>query len=372
VGTIAYTLSVGGQAVPAAVTEAILKVELEDAVGLADIARIRLRTAVRDDGSGWTLLDDDTFPRLAALKLSISVGDGEPQPLIDGYVVEAQAEFSNEPGGSALSVIALDPSVLMGLEDKARAWPDQPDSDIASAIFGEYSFDSDVEATEPSRQSDDVTTIQRGTDLQFVRALARRNGFEFYVEIDPGSGRPKAHFHPPRLDGEAQGVLSVNMGPSTNVNAFKTRFNMIRPAQAKAKGMDAASREEQSAEVEQPSLRTLGAHSTLSDDRPRKLIVDRTGLSQSGELESYAKAVVDESAWALTAEGELNTVAFGKILRAKRLVAVRGVGRTLSGLYYVERVLHAISDEGYLQRFWLRRTGTGLSGDEDFTGGGAQ
>ena len=47
--------------------------------------------------------------------------------------------------------------------------------------------------------------------------------------------------------------------------------------------------------------------------------------------------------------------------------ALRGVGRTFSGRYYVERVLHAITSDGsYVQRFTLRRNATGLTGQENF------
>ena len=54
-------------------------------------------------------------------------------------------------------------------------------------------------------------------------------------------------------------------------------------------------------------------------------------------------------------------------LKAKLPVMVRGVGRTFSGRYYVERVLHLIgSDSSYVQRFTLRRNATGLTGQENF------
>lgn len=84
-------------------------------------------------------------------------------------------------------------------------------------------------------------------------------------------------------------------------------------------------------------------------------------------MQTYAQAVVDRSAWAITADGELNTVAYGGLLRAKRPVNVRGAGRQFSGTYYVEKVLHTISGEGYTQRFTLRRNALGLVGRERFT-----
>ena len=65
---------------------------------------------------------------------------------------------------------------------------------------------------------------------------------------------------------------------------------------------------------------------------------------------------------AITAEGELNTVAYGGMLRAKRPIMVRGAGRQFSGTYYVERVHHIFTPESYTQRFTLRRNAVGLAG----------
>jgi phage protein D len=242
------------------------------------------------------------------------------------------------------------------------------DSDIGMAIFGdqEYGFEPVVVETNWRRQEMDQKVIQRGTDIRFLKHLARRNGFECYVEANPNTGRLEGHFHPPRLEQEPQGVLSVSLSSATNANSFNARFNMIQPATAQAKGLDIETLSDQQAHEESISLPGLGKDPTLTGDRPRKVLLSQTGLFQTSELQTCARAVVDRSCWAVTAEGDLNTVAYGGILRAKRPVLVRGAGRKLSGAYYVEKVLHVISGEGYTQRFTLRRNATGLTNQENF------
>ena len=102
-------------------------------------------------------------------------------------------------------------------------------------------------------------------------------------------------------------------------------------------------------------------------ERPRKVLLSQLGMAQSGEVQRYAQAVVDRSSWSIVAEGELNTVAYGGVLKAKQPVMVRGVGPQFSGRYYVERVLHTIEGDGtYGQRFTLRRNAIGLTGRENF------
>jgi len=363
---VSYALLVNGTPASPDLLDVIQQIEVEDHADMADMMRLRLAVSVREDGSGWTVLDEDLFTRLASLQIQVTVGSGPAEPLIEAYVIENSAEFSNQPGGSVLSVVAMDPTVLMNLEEKVRPWPDMTDSDIAATVFGEYGFSGDVEQTQPARPEVDHTTIQRGTDIQFLKQLAKRNGYESYVEIDPSTGAIEAHFHPPRPEQPPQGVLSVNMGEATNVNSFEARYDMLRPTTAQVTGLDIETRSDQPAQVESLSQRGLGSAPALNGDRRRKVLLSQTGLAQTGELQALAQAVVDRSAWAIIAEGELNTVAYGGVLRAKRPVEVRGAGRQFSGTYYVDRVLHILRGDEYTQRFTLRRNALGLTGQERF------
>jgi phage protein D len=369
---IAYTLEVDGAPADGALLAAVRRIEVEDHADMADMLRLTLAMAVKTDGSGWSMLDDDVFPRLCPIRLALTVGRGASIPLIAAHVMESRAVFGNDPGGSTLTVVAMDPTVLMHLEEKVKAWPNMADSDVASAIFSDaaYGFTPVVEATGFVRDDNEHTLLQRGTDIQFLRQLAERNGYECYVELNAASGEIEGHFHPPRHDEDPQGVLSVNLGQATNVNAFRARHEQIGPATASVTGLDAASGEDQPATVDATVLAPLGSSEPVSGDRPRHLLLSGTGMALGGELQAYAQAVVDRSAWAITAEGELNTVAYGGVMRAKRPVTVRGAGRAFSGTYYVERVLHAFTGDGYVQRFTLRRNAVGLTGRERFTDDG--
>ncbi len=361
---ISYTLSVDGSAASEELASAIQQVEVEDHAEMAAILRLRLTVAVRPDGSGWTIVDDATFARFTKIKLDAKAGSSQAQTLIDGYVIETSITFS--PEKSVLTVVAMDGSVLMNLEEKVRRWPATADGDIAESIFGDYGFSTEVTATAQAHDEDQQTTIQRGTDIQFLQYLARRNGYECYVESDPDNGETKGHFHPPAMQQQPLGVISVNLGEATNVDSFQLRHDLFRPLHAKVKGVEIEDGSEQDVTAEQASLHLLGSTTTVSDDKPRTVLVSQTGLGYGGDWQTLAQAVVDDSSWAVTADGELNTATFGGVLRAKRLVNVRGIGRLYSGTYYVQRVLHTFSSEGHRQRFTLRRNATGLSGSESF------
>jgi phage protein D len=366
---ITYTLTINGTAASAAVLNAVKRIEMEDHAAMADMLRLRLAVAVKEDGSGWTLLDEDLFTRLVNIKLSVNVGTGKAIPLISAYVIEVDTSFSSDPSASELTVTAMDPTVIMHLEEKVKPWPNMMDSDVASAIFSDasYRFTPTVESTRWSRQENDHTLMQRGTDIQFLHQLADRNGYECFVEIND-SGEVEGHFHPPKHDGKPQGTLTVNMGAATNVNRFRARYDMLGPTTAQAATLDPDDASAQQGQAQGSTQADgMGGEPAVPAQRPRKVLLSQLGMAQSGEVQRYAQAVVDRSSWSIVAEGEVNTVAYGGVLRAKRPVMVRGVGRQFSGRYYVERVLHRIGGDGaYTQRFTLRRNATGLTGQEDF------
>ncbi len=363
---VSYTLLVDGAPMDAEVMGAIQQIEVEEHADMADILRMRVATAVSEDGAAWTVVDDNVIGRLTEIELRITVGAGLPGFVFKGHIAELNAVYANQPGESYLEVVALDPTVLMNLEQKVRAWPDMADGDIASTIFSEYGFTPDVDTTQPTRQETDVTTIQRGTDIQFLTKLARRNGFDCYVEVDPLMGTTQGHFHPPRLDESPQGVLSVNLGEATNVDNFRARYDMLRPTSATAGGLTIGEQSVESGESASTDADELGSESLLGGDSPRVLLPSRTALFDGGELQTYVQGLVNRSSFAVVADGELHTSAYGDILRAKRPVNVRGAGRMFSGTYYVEKVLLTLSGETNTQAFTLRRNALGLSGQESF------
>jgi phage protein D len=363
---ISYSLKVAGQAADAQLIESILSVEVEDHAILADVARIKVATALSNRGASWATLDGPLCQRLANVKIAVRIGGGSEVPLIDGYVIDVRASLTPNPSSSAIEVVAMDATVLLDLEEKVRAWPDQADDAIASTIFGEQGFQSNVTSTNPVRQATDVTTMQRSTDMRFLKRLAERNGFECFVDVD-SNGDTIGHFHPPDLQQTAQAVLSVNLGSATTLDEFKVRYDMLSATQASASGVDVQDATAQPTQVQSASLHDQGDTSTVPSDRPRVRLLTGGGLSRTGELQTLSQAVVDRSAFAITADGLVNAAALGQALRAKQPVLVRGAGTQFSGEYYVERVLHRFDTSGYQQRVTLKRNAAGVLRQDSFT-----
>ena len=75
---------------------------------------------------------------------------------------------------------------------------------------------------------------------------------------------------------------------------------------------------------------------------------------------TLSQAEIDKSTDAtVAASSELDVTHYGNILRARRIVGLRGVGYLHNGLYYVKSVTHKIKCGEYKQSFTLTREGLG-------------
>jgi hypothetical protein len=59
----------------------------------------------------------------------------------------------------------------------------------------------------------------------------------------------------------------------------------------------------------------------------------------------------------VTASGSLDVMRYGRALRSRMLVGVRGAGLAYDGLYYVNSVTHQLKQGEYKQNFSLSRDG---------------
>ena len=147
---------------------------------------------------------------------------------------------------------------------------------------------------------------------------------------------------------------------------------MHATTEAKAANVDVNTGQIQDGQVQTSGADLLGQeglHGRI--ERPALLLPSKTGLTSVAELDTLCRAIADRSAWAVTAEGELDTAVYKNVLRSHRTISVRGAGNLYSGDYYVSRVLHTIAGDSYRQQFELRRNASGLTGGEDFEDDGA-
>jgi phage protein D len=390
----AYQLTLGGEPVDDAFYGDVRSLTVEETTAGQGTAVLRL-TLSKDQGGAWSYLDDERLAPFARLDVAVgfsgglasalgalgsllSGGSSGLETVFSGYVTGVALHLGAEPADAQLEVRAGDPFVLMGLEQKTVAWPDLADSDIVQQIVAAYGFEVDATPTSPVHSEDDTLVVQRASDADFVRRLARRHAYEAFFRAS-SDGPPTCRFGPPDLGGSPLPDLAVQFGDDSNLVAFDASLDALRPLAVSAAQVDARSKQTATGEADSSDLAPLGA-SSLDDlvqgplaslvtpnVQQGRMLVAAVPTADVTELTALAQAVRDEAAWMTTASGEVNCTAYGNVLRAGRLVLVKGAGTTHSGRYYLTRVRHVFQSDGsYRQLFEARRNARDLDGSEGF------
>src|SRR5271166_181498 len=119
---VAYSVYIDNKPAPPDLLSVIQNIEFEDHAEMSDMLRLTVAIAVKGGCVGWSVIDDNTFRRLTKIRVNVNVGSGKTEPLIEAYVTEANANFSNQPGQSILNVVAMESTVLMNLLEDNKAW----------------------------------------------------------------------------------------------------------------------------------------------------------------------------------------------------------------------------------------------------------
>jgi phage protein D len=327
-------------------------IRIEQAVDMVTEASLTLPIGV-DDGGEWTDVLEDFVQPGTRVRVEVKVGDDPFVPLIEGRVVAQRFTLAGAPNESEAVIVVHDESSEMNRQDKVRLFEELAPEEIAEEVFGEYGFDVEVDSSGLGAASFERAVMQRGTDMQLLRRIARACGMVVYVDPGAAPGASVGRFR--RLaTGDDDLPELVLSGGERNVNKLTLELDALTPVTARADQLDPASLEVLSSEIDVSSDRPLGDVTIADLTRPKTIFVDGVDGVQD-DLEAAAQAAVDRGAWAYTGEGEVSAEIYAGVMQPYRRVAVAGAGSRLSGQYLISEVTHELSDEGYTQRFTLRR-----------------
>ncbi|MER7582099.1 hypothetical protein [Kitasatospora sp. NPDC097691] len=356
---VTAVLLVDNAPAPGEVLDALQELVVETTLDAPGTFRLRLGTGLSPRGE-WPLLEADRFTAGQSVRIGAVIGT-VPLPvfLFAGYAATRSVVYGENAGDSSVEVGGLDATGLMNLQDRTQAWPNLPDAVIAAQIFAGYRLVPQVSPTGPVLIEPEGTTVQRGSDIRFLRRLARRNGFEVYTLPQANTGIEVGHFHEVSAEGLPVATLAVRAGSASGVTDLRIGHDMLRATTVTADAMDLR-HSGQNAEVTAVSS-TIGGTSVLTGLSPTPVTrLTGSALTGAGDLRKAAQALVDRAALAIVAEGTVDA-SVGP-LRPGDPIRLAGAGPAYSGPWLVRKVVHRISPKAYSQRFTAVRNAVGDSG----------
>jgi hypothetical protein len=290
--------------------------------------------------------------------------NGSPQVLMDGVTTMTQVTPGADPGHSTLTVTGEDLTKVMAsnmVDLSGLPYPAMPAEARVALIIAKYAMFGLIPFVVPSFFPDvplptERIPTQKGNDLEYVRQLASDVGYVFYIDPGPAPGVNTAYWGPEIKIGPPQPALNLNMDAFTNVESINFNFRtgekvlpivFIQNALTKAP-----------IPIPIPDINPLQPPLGASALLPTRVEVLRdTAKASPMQAISRGLAVASSSADAVTGSGSLDVLRYGRLLKARQLVGVRGAGLAFDGLYFVKSVTSTMKRGEFKQNFELTRNG---------------
>lgn len=288
--------------------------------------------------------------------------NGTPQPLFDGVMtnVDVQAGSGGAPG--TVTVTGEDLTKVMDTQDwSGLPFPAMPIEARVALICAKYAAFGLIPLPIPVLFPDvsipiDKIPAQQGTDLEYIQQLAEEVGYVFYVEPGPAPGTNIAYFGPEIKVGVPQPALNLDMDALTNVESLSFSFDPTKGVLPVVLIQNQLTRVPIPIPIPNlnPLQPPLGLLSTPIANI--KVLKDTAKLNPMQAI-SRGLAEAKSSQDSVSATGSLDVLRYGRVLKARRLVGVRGAGIAYDGLYYVQSVTSTLRRGEFKQSFNLTRNG---------------
>lgn len=307
------------------------------------------------------------LPILFMRVVLVATVNGVPNVLIDGVITNNHIAPGDKGSNSTLTLTGEDLTALMNQSNwSGFPFPACPAEARVAILLAKYVVFGVVPLIVPSIMIDvpipiDSIPGQQGTDLEYIRALADRVGYVFYLDPGPAPGMSKAYWGPQIKVGPVQPALNADMDAYTNVESL--HFNFDQQQNKIPILFIYNSQTGVSFPIPIPPITPLNPPLGAIPPLPTNIFGDlkpiREDLAKRPIPQAVMIGLAAAAQWAdaVTGEGTLDVTRYGGVLKARQLVGVRGVGPAFDGLYYVKSVTHKIKRGEYKQSFKLSRNG---------------
>ena len=340
----------------------LLEVE-ENADGPASLV-MRLPIA-RSEAGDLTQINDATLQPLRAIAVTVAPDDAAVAGCIfDGLVLGHKLHMESGLRDSTVEIHAQDRSWLMSIKERTREWPNLTDGLIAATIFSEHEI-----VPAPGNSADDSgvysedghTLMQRGTDLDFLRQLARRGGRHLRVAGGLFPGAPIGVFARPDTSAAAALKFRLNDVEAPNAGPIDIEWDVMRPSAVVARQglFTDPSEAGASGDTSDSGLSPLDERdlSTFAGE-PMSVILTAI-VDDADQLQRRAQALLGEAQWFVRCTTEIDLAVVRALVRAGDIVSLDTIGSVHSGKYLVWSVRHSISPDSHKMNLTLVRNAVG-------------
>jgi phage protein D len=270
--------------------------------------------------------------------------------VVDSYNMERR-KFLSAYGQPVLDVLKFGANVTVGVGygDRARLVP------MITGVVTEITTSFAEGATtdiEPTKEKHDQIEQNQESDFEFIKKLAERNHYEFYVDA-----RKTLRFGPPR--DKADGVVTLRWGES--LLSFKPEANLATQISAvEVYGWDPQNKKQivgkavAGEETGHDPQKKSGGEQISNALFKKPVLQIRQPVFSQAEAKERAKAILNDKAKKFVT-GEAECIGLTDLL-PDRNVRLENLGDPFSKTYYIQQTTHKVDNNGYRTRVKVKET----------------
>jgi hypothetical protein len=360
-GAVEFKMFFDGTSATEEQLDKIDEIKVDQAVDKAWEARIKIPVCVNNDGK-WEGEEEAWMKAFTTIRIEVNPGDGKFVPLIDGPVVGFDSERTAQPGKSVVTVVVHDASAFLNRKAKVEVKEGEIDSDLAKQIYTDAGIkEHQIDPTPPQPDPITAAAVQRGTPMQYLRELARRNQ-EWHAYVLPGKEKGQSigcfRKFPEELDTLPEMVL---LGLDRNIATFNVNNKAQNPCTVQAATLGIAHDRVQTSSSSYRDKTLLADQPPDAANTNEAECLMRPGISDRVSLTDATKGAAANSAFALEATGNIVPFCYKAALSPYRWVLVRISDSKFSTKYLITQVTHTLTRSIYTQSFSMKSDGVSVA-----------
>jgi len=363
-GGVDLTLMIGPAVpvlAPKPVIDALESVKVTSSATGTSGFELTFRISVQSPLQTLFLIGEGISVPLVRVIVAVTVS-GMTDVLVDGLMTDHHVGTDDKDGATTITIIGEDLTRAMDWVDASGLpFPAMPAEAQVALTLLKYAIFGVIPMVIPSLMIDvpiptDQIPRQQGTDLEHIRRLAEMVGYVFYLDPGPAIGSSVAYWGPQIKVGQPQPALAIDADAATNVQSLS--FSLNNEKKTMPIVMIQIPITKTPIPIPVPDITPLDPPLGLVPPIPKQFeIISGTAKFPAVRAALIALAKAAQTADVVSAQGSLDVIRYGQVLKARKLVGLRGAGMAFDGLWYVDSVTHHLKRGQYTQDFSLSRNG---------------
>lgn len=316
-------------------------------------AEASLSFTVLREGESWDMENESFLNTWKKIEILAVFGEDQ-NPFFSGYIKEINTETGESGNTGTITLVCQDIFSIMDRNCKKESWSGNPNGiNILNEILKQYPL-----ILKTAIKKLPLTDIlKKQTDFRFIRDLAQKYGYEWYIRATDSSVKNELHFDEMKISPKSSlPKIMIRAGRDTNCFSFNINFDGYRP-DGIVYSTSPVDGTRINITTKQPDLQALGTHGSDSSDRGLENFqwcLPPGDLTNNEQAIERSRGKANANSFKHKATGKLDGISYGALLLPGVTVEVGGAGKN-NGKWYVDTTSHTFDSSGYFIDFELIR-----------------